>query len=641
MGTFQKTKVALVVLLLFCLLAPTISGAELENAQELEAFFDGLFAAQLKELHVPGATVAVVTGDEILFSKGYGFADLARQIPMTPATLHRPGSNGKILVWTAVFQLVEQGHLDLYADINNYLDFPIPSTVQGNQAPPITLHHLLTHTAGFEDVVTGLFVAHAEQIQPLGQYLKDNLPARIFVPGAILAYSNYGTSLAAYIVERLSGRPFMDYAHEFILQPLSMDSTTLAQPLPPALASRMAVGYHYNDGTYRPADFEYVQSYPAGGLTSSTLDMARLVMAHLSLGALPKVANAGESVEEHTPETRILEAETSKLMQRQQFAVQPGLPGMTYGFIEANYNGHRVLSHGGDTFMFTTGLYFLPEANIGLYFSYNSPVGEEPRQAIFEGFMNRYFPRADGQIVVQKPLPLGTKGNYQGVFHSARSNFSGPERIFALINSVELTVTDDQFLLLRSSNGATRYGEIAPGLFQEVYGSGRLALSFDGERVSKIHFAGPFTLLRSEWYQAPTFLVTLLAGVIIIMLLILIGWLKQVFRPRQQGKPFVIPKIIGLVFIVVFLTTLVVFVDASTTLHPDWDVPLIILEEGTTLKTLALFAKLLVGLGTMTIATAGYLWLAKRGSLWQRIYFSGLALSAASILWFLWQVHLF
>ncbi len=116
---------------------------------ELESFLDELFAKQMEEHHIAGAAVSVVKDGKLLFAKGYGYADLEKDIPVDPEqTLFRIGSVTKLFTWTAVMQLVEQGKLDLDADINTYLDFRIPDTYP----QPITLKHLLTHTAGFEDL---------------------------------------------------------------------------------------------------------------------------------------------------------------------------------------------------------------------------------------------------------------------------------------------------------------------------------------------------------------------------------------------------------------------------------------------------------------------------------------------------------
>src|SRR3990170_1524332 len=128
---------------------------------EMEAFLDDFITAQLEEDHIPGAVVSVVKDGELFFSKGYGLADLETQRPVTAdQTLFGIGSTSKLFTWTAVMQLWEQGKVDLNADINMYLkDFQIPATYD----QPITLAHLLAHTAGFEETWELLFITDVER----------------------------------------------------------------------------------------------------------------------------------------------------------------------------------------------------------------------------------------------------------------------------------------------------------------------------------------------------------------------------------------------------------------------------------------------------------------------------------------------
>ncbi len=131
---------------------------------ELETFLDGLMAAQMEQNHVAGAAVSVVKEGEVFFAKGYGYADVKNRVPVDPdTTLFSTGSVGKPFTWTAVMQLVEQGKLDLNADVNIYLDFKIPATYP----EPITLIHLMTHTPGFEDRVYGINASAPEKMVPL------------------------------------------------------------------------------------------------------------------------------------------------------------------------------------------------------------------------------------------------------------------------------------------------------------------------------------------------------------------------------------------------------------------------------------------------------------------------------------------
>ncbi len=160
------------------------------TAQEMERYFDQVLAQQMIAAHIPGATVSVVKDGAMLFAKGYGFADLDKQVPVVAdKILFFPGSAGKLFTWTALMQLVEQGKLNLKADINTYLDFEIPAAFP----EPVTLENLLTHTAGFEEQLAALQVTTQTDVLPLREFLMRALPARVYAPGTIFAYSNYGT----------------------------------------------------------------------------------------------------------------------------------------------------------------------------------------------------------------------------------------------------------------------------------------------------------------------------------------------------------------------------------------------------------------------------------------------------------------
>ena len=172
------------------------------TAADLEAWLDGYLPAALARNDMAGAVVAVVKDGAVLFMKGYGFADVAGRRAVDPErTLFPVASISKTFTATAVMQLVEQGRLDLDRDVNEYLDFAIPPAF----GKPITLRHLLTHTAGFDDLQKGSSPADPKWYFPLGTYLKRRSPNRVYPPGTIPAYSNYGLGLAAYIVERTSG----------------------------------------------------------------------------------------------------------------------------------------------------------------------------------------------------------------------------------------------------------------------------------------------------------------------------------------------------------------------------------------------------------------------------------------------------
>ena len=175
------------------------------TAEDLGPFLDGLMNAELAWHDIAGGIVTVVKDGQILLCKGFGYSDSARRQTVVPdRTLFRPGSITKLFTAIAVMQMVEAGKIDLDRDINDYLDFKIPATF----LQPITMRNLLTHTAGFDERLRNLFVSKREELRPLRDYLVAEMPDRLFSPGALPAYSNYGVALAGYLVERVSGVPF-------------------------------------------------------------------------------------------------------------------------------------------------------------------------------------------------------------------------------------------------------------------------------------------------------------------------------------------------------------------------------------------------------------------------------------------------
>src|SRR5690348_14728575 len=249
--------------------APPATSAAAEGAhdlskQDVDAWLDGYMPYALKAGDIPGAVVVVVKDGQPLTMRGFGYSDLATQKPVDPQlTLFRPGSVSKLFTWTAVMQLVQQGKLNLDADVNTYLDFKIPP----RNGKPITLRNLMTHTPGFAETAKYLIEFGEVKPKPLGQILARWVPDRIYDPGAMPAYSNYGASVAGYIVERVSGEPFDQYIQRHIFAPAGMAHSSFDQPLPADLRPLMSKGY--KAGTDEPQPYEVIGMAPAGALAAS------------------------------------------------------------------------------------------------------------------------------------------------------------------------------------------------------------------------------------------------------------------------------------------------------------------------------------------------------------------------------------
>jgi len=495
---------------------PAASSAALPSARELtatdlEAFLDGLMPAQLEREDVAGAVVAVVKDGRVLFAKGYGFADVAKRKPVSPLdTLFRPGSISKLFTWTSVMQLVEQGKLDLDRDVNDYLDFKIPVAFE----KPITLRNVMTHTPGFEETGKELFVSDAAHVRPLGEYLRDHLPARIFPPGTTPAYSNYGTALAGYIVQRVSGKPFEQYVSENIYGPLSMPHTTFVQPLPPDLQPLMSSGYVRASQSAKP--YEYVQAYPAGSVATSAADMCNFMIAHLQEGQFGSA--------------RILKPETAKLMHARQFGSDARLNGMALGFYEETRNGHRIIGHGGDTVYFHSDLHLIPDSNVGFFVSYNSLGKAEvsPRTILFEKFLDRYFPYTPS---VGAPVAAAKEDAklVSGLYLASRRGDTTFFKLTNLFGELKVFTNSDGTISidpLKGPNGELkRYTEISPLLYREVNGQDLIGFHRDANQRLEFSIDYPFFVFqRSGASDHKYFNFSLMLPGLIIILLTLLLW---------------------------------------------------------------------------------------------------------------------
>jgi CubicO group peptidase (beta-lactamase class C family) len=488
------------------------------DPQELEAFLDGVFAALLEAHHIPGATVTVVKDGELFFAKGYGYADLEKRIPVEPdKTLFRIGSVSKLFTWTAVMQLAEQGKLNLNEDVNTYLTgFKIPDTYP----EPITLAHLMTHTAGFEERSVGTMARTAEDLEPLGVFLATNMPARVRPPGEFTAYSNYGTQLAGYIVEEVSGRPFEDYVEENIFKPLDMQRSTFRQPLPSELAPDMAAGYTYENGVYRAEEFEYckINISPSGAASATSTDMAKFMIAHLQNGRYG--------------DKRILNESTAKEMHRQHFTHDPRINGMCYGFYEGNLNNQRIIMHYGDLFHFHSLLVLLPEKNLGLFLSFNG--GGEARTELKQAFLNRYYPAPDAPEP-QPPSDFQQRAKrFTGSYWATRSSYTTYEKIVGLVYGYDVSATDNCLLF-----GGKQYVEVEKLLFREVEGQQTLVFREDGQGRITHMFEGDFPYyahVKLAWYEAPRFHNLMLRVCMVFFLSALVAWPVSALRNRLKGE---------------------------------------------------------------------------------------------------------
>jgi CubicO group peptidase (beta-lactamase class C family) len=496
---------------------------------DAEAWLDGYFPYALQRGDIAGAVVVVLKDGETLVQKGYGYSDVAARKPVDPEkTLFRAGSVSKLYTWTAVMQLIEQGKIDLDADINTYLDFKIP----GRDGKALTMRNLMTHTPGFDESERALLVTNPKDLPTLGDALKHFVPPRVTTPGSTTAYSNYGAAVAGYIVERVSGQSFDDYIEQHIFHPLGMKYATFRQPLPKELEPFMSKGYKVGSGDAKP--FEIITIPPAGSLSIGGADMGRFMMAHLQNGG------SGSS--------RILKEETAVKMHTTGFPIMPPLHTMMLGFYQTDINGHRVITHGGDTQWFHSELNLFLDDNVGLYVSLNS-LGKEGaaapiRSMLFRQFSDRYFPGPgpEGQVdadTAKKHAEI-MAGRY--VFsRRPHANFLSLLNLFGQVKVVPKKDGTISVADLKGPQGEPRaWREISPFVWRDVDSNDRLAAKVENDRVQRFGF-DPYPFMIFEpvaWWWSSAWLTPLCIFALIALALTALAWPVSALTRRHYAVAY-------------------------------------------------------------------------------------------------------
>ena len=323
--------------------------------EPLESYLDSLVAEGMKSYHVPGVTIAVVTDSQFVFTKAYGLANIEDNIKVDKEkTGFRIASITKTFTALAAMQLVEQGKLDLHKPIEIYLpddDFDFLDD------KPFTAHQLLTHTAGFDLTDTGDAALRVEDVIPLEELARHQMPDQVHDPGTVHSYSNFGYALMGYLIQEISGMRYEDYIRENILKPLGMLNTDLTQPLPDKIKTNLARSYVWNDEQiYLPRD--YTNTTPGGGIVSNADDMSKYMLMLLNAGQLDDV--------------ELLSPEYFEMLTSQQYGSKQTKYGVCYAFFENMWTTRRSLDHTGGQLGFVSLMTLIPETGTGIFIAQNN-----------------------------------------------------------------------------------------------------------------------------------------------------------------------------------------------------------------------------------------------------------------------------
>ena len=572
-------------------------------------FASEIFPALADSFEVPGAVLAVGGREGTVALKGYGYADLAAQRPADPKrTLFRAGSVSKPVTATAVLRLWERGALDLHADVSRLLEgIDVPEAFDAS----VTAHHLLTHTAGFDEQILGSGMP--DEAPELAQYLRATLPARVYPPGLLHSYSNHGYGLLGVLVEEERGVSFETFVRRNVFEPLQMTHSTFRQPPEPPLRSRLATGYACGTRPCAPLPYDFVAFGPAGALQTTAADMARFIVFHLG-------GNGGA-----------LADSTRQRMHGPQWQPHPALGGMGYGLFRGLAGRYEALRHAGAWTGWSSQLVLVPEVGLGYFVAVNTEA---------HPFMGTLLERFAADVV-GGPLPPPTAApsvpleRYVGTYRLARHAHHGFDKAALLAGlptgDLHVEALGDSTLVLAAGGARERlYPAGTSGVFvRPGLDPRRYFFETEGdERAVRIH-TDYASLERIPWWATRRGSLGAFAVCFAAFASAVGAWLISRLRKRWREGP----KALGwaralaaaagachLAFALGLAGALVALAPQGV-LHPF------------PLWVRALFGLPLVGavLGLLTLPAAVRVWRHRLGSAWSRLHYTVVALAAVAV----------
>ena len=497
-------------------------------AVALEALVDATVRQAMERDHIAGVTVAVVQDGKVVLKKGYGFADVAHRRPVDPdRTLFRVGSITKTFTWLMTLNAVEHGRMRLDAPLNSYLPrkVRIPDHAGWRQ---VEVRDAMTHTPGFEDTpLKHLFLRDPAQLLPIDDDLAAYRPARVFPPGEVEAYSNYGAALTGDALAHVEGGLWPDVLEAEILKPAGMAHTTGREVYPPRsglpapmsadLARDVSRGYRWTGSGFRADPFELIGgSAPAGAISSTAGDMARYMTLLLAGGVIDgrTVYGPATAAAIRTPMRRYL-----------------GGGGVDGGFFQSPLNGGPMMAYGhnGATLDFHSNLMIVPALRLGVFVSANTE-GEHTLTGALPSVIAQTFYTAPQPPLSPTPAILHDAGQYNGEYLSTRRPFHGLEAFAMRFLATPVSVAAPGYLMV----GPERFVATGqPGTFQDADHPWVQIRAVTGTGGSGKLLLGGGELWRADWlHQTRT-----LGIVAMLTILASIGILFGLASPARWRLP--------------------------------------------------------------------------------------------------------
>jgi len=486
---------------------------------DLEKDIDVFFKEAMEgEEGIQGGVISIVSSDSMLLEKGYGLANVENNRLFEPAETNVfVASVSKLITVTAAFQLIEQGKINLDQPVKELIG---NLKIRNPFEQDVLLHHILTHTAGFDDSSIGDDAESLEGVVSLKEYLGKHLPPVVWEPGRFFNYSNHGMALLAHIVENASGMSFNEYLEENLLNPLSMEDSSfkITEDRINKIMTRYKWKEDDNDNLYLDGSYgiKYTSQIGAGGFLTTANDMSKFMQMYLNKGVYNgnKILKPATISDMFTPHFL-----SHERMERKQGWIWRVISknGLTYNY------------HSGDDTGIESLLLVIPTKDIAVFFASNNNEANTLKWKIRDYIIDTLNEGEEQTDPFPNQFRSQTNLNdLAGTYQYTNDGQSSIDRMTYLFGDVHKVTTNNGALFINDK----KYTERDNLLFSRDADS--LLTAFITDEKGRYYSTGYATYRQLEWYEKPSLHFAAMISSFIVLITAFLIWLIQYFRRKPQ-----------------------------------------------------------------------------------------------------------
>ncbi len=468
---------------------------------------------------IPGAVISVVKDGELFYTQGIGYEHIEDKKKVDPIrSQFRVASITKTFTAIAIMQLVEQGKLNLHADIRTYL----PANEYIWDAPySFAIHDLLTHTSGLEHSEFRVSQAALDD-GSLDGFVRTSISNQIHKPGELFGYSNKGYGILGLLIEKMSGMKYEDYIQEHILTPMGMHHSTVYQHTEENPIAQPVQPYYWDGDNYQPGQRLHLTNPAASNLNTTGYDMGRFMMAMIDSAQVDA--------------TSIISKSSFELLSKRHFTPPMEFEAMAYGMMVEDYRGYKGYNHGGGIDGFGSYYIFFPELELGLFMSESG--GEENAAFGFRviyGILDEIIEDLRKKTITNIPLEeaIEQAEKFEGTYQEATvtmSTFERGQMLFGINEPKIIHVGNGQL-----SHNGNIYEPIDGDTYQLIDGIKKIGFTTDANGEAKYFSERIYwTSEKIAWWQSA---LALQIGLGSSLVLLFVGlMIRPYILRRKEGR---------------------------------------------------------------------------------------------------------